>query len=273
MAGSTPRTVNRTISLVSKDRGSITWIGHASVLVDLHGVRILTDPALTPRLAHLRRHFPVDMDAVGTPDAVLISHAHADHLHLPSLRLLGHDVAVVVPRGAGDFVRRQGFRDVREVVSGDSFEIGGVTVAVVSAVHDARRGPHSRVVAAPVGYVIRGRPAIYFAGDTDLFPAMAEIPADVALLPIWGWGRTLGPGHLDPVSAVRAMELLRPSVVVPIHWGTLSPMSVRGEPSWLRIPLSRFEAELARTGAADRLRALEPGESLRLETGQTRASA
>ena len=101
-------------------------------------------------------------------------------------------------------------RDVREVGVGETVEISGVSVTAVPAVHDARRGPHSRLQAAPVGYVVRGRYAVYFAGDTDLFPAMAEIRADVALLPIWGWGRTLGPGHLDPVTAVRAVELVRP---------------------------------------------------------------
>jgi L-ascorbate metabolism protein UlaG (beta-lactamase superfamily) len=259
---------------VSKDRpGAITWIGHASVLIELSGVRFLTDPALTPRLAHLRRHHTVDLGTVGRPDAVLISHVHADHLHLPSLRLLGHDVTLIVPTGAGGFLRRHGFRDVREVGVGDMVEIGGVTVTAVSAVHDARRGPHSRVVATPLGFVVRGPYAVYFAGDTDLFPAMADIRADVALLPIWGWGRTLGPGHLDPVTAVRAMELVRPRLVVPIHWGTFSPISVRGAPAWLGRPLQQFEAELAHTGATDRLRALAPGETLVLDTDQLPASA
>ena len=259
---------------MSKDQPeTITWIGHATVLVELSGVRLLTDPALTLRLAHLRRHHPVDLDAVGIPDAVLISHVHADHLHLPSLRLLGRDVTLVVPTGAGKFVRRHGFHNVREVAPGDTAQIGAVTVSAVPAVHDARRGLHSRVMATPVGYVARGRHAVYFAGDTDLFPGMADIRADVALLPIWGWGRTLGPGHLDPVSAVRAMELLRPRIVVPIHWGTFSPVSVRREPSWLRRPMQRFEAELAAAGAAARVRALNPGDSLVLEPDQIRTSA
>jgi L-ascorbate metabolism protein UlaG (beta-lactamase superfamily) len=258
---------------VSKDRpGVITWIGHASVLVELSGVRLLTDPALTPRLAHLRRHHAVDLDAVGRPDAVLISHVHADHLHLPSLRLVGHDVPLIVPRGAADFVRRQGFRNVGEVGVGDTVEIGEVRVTATPAVHDARRGPHRRMAATPLGYVLGGRYAVYFAGDTALFPAMADIRADVALLPIWGWGRTLGPGHLDPVTAVRAMELVRPTVVVPIHWGTFSPVSLRGEPAWLRRPLRQFEAELVRTGAGGRLRALVPGESLALDANHLQAS-
>ena len=67
---------------------AVSWLGHASVVIDIGGVRFLTDPALTPRLAHLRRHHVVDIDAVAGVDVVLISHVHIDHLHVPSLRLL-----------------------------------------------------------------------------------------------------------------------------------------------------------------------------------------
>ena len=66
--------------------------------------------------------------------------------------------------------------------------------------------------------------AVYFPGDTDLFPEMGSLaPVDAALLPIWGWGPTLGPGHLDPDGAVRATQLIEPRLVIPIHWGTYAP--------------------------------------------------
>ncbi len=81
-------------------RLEICWLGHASTLVELGGVRFLTDPALTARLAHLRRHHAVDLEVIRDVDVVLISHVHMDHLHVPSLRLLG-DVELVVPAGAG----------------------------------------------------------------------------------------------------------------------------------------------------------------------------
>ena len=79
---------------------NVQWLGHASALIEIGGVRVLTDPALTPRLAHLRRHRRVDLAAIGRPDIVLISHLHMDHLHVPSLRLVGDDVPIVVPAGA-----------------------------------------------------------------------------------------------------------------------------------------------------------------------------
>jgi L-ascorbate metabolism protein UlaG (beta-lactamase superfamily) len=257
------------------DRLEICWLGHASALVELGGVRFLTDPALTARLAHLRRHHAVDLDVVRDVDVVLISHVHMDHLHVPSLRLLG-DVDLVVPTGAGRLLQRQGFRNVRETTVGDRSSFGGVTVETVPAVHSSGRGPHSRVRAAAVGYVLRSpHGSVYFAGDTDLFDGMAELQAiDVALLPIAGWGRSVGTGHLDPDRAARATELIQPRLVVPIHWGTYSPLSLPGRrPRWLHGPAERFASAMADAGHGDRLRLLEPGERLDRRAGTPTASS
>jgi L-ascorbate metabolism protein UlaG (beta-lactamase superfamily) len=247
--------------VVAADELDICWLGHASALVELGGMRFLTDPALTTRLAHLRRHHPVDRDIVRDVDVVLISHVHMDHLHVPSLRLLG-DPTIVVPAGAGRLLRRYGFSDVVETQIGDLTRFGTVTVDTVPAIHPSGRGPHSRVSAAAVGYVLRSpHQAVYFAGDTDLFDGMAALPSiDVALLPIAGWGPTLGPGHLDPARAVQATALVQPRLVVPIHWGTYSPIGLRRRrPGWLHRPAERFASEMADAGHGDRLRLLEPG--------------
>ena len=111
----------------------------------------------------------------------------------------------------------------------------GLVSRVVPAEHDRGRAPFG-VSGQPVGYVVEGTQTAYFAGDTDLFEGMADLGAlDVALVPIWGWGPGLGPGHLDPVGAARAVGLLRPRVVVPIHWGTYFPLhlGLRGAPGFL----------------------------------------
>jgi L-ascorbate metabolism protein UlaG (beta-lactamase superfamily) len=116
--------------------------------------------------------------------------------------------------------------------------------------------------AAAVGYVLTSsRRSVYFAGDTDLFDGMGDLPpVDVALLPIGGWGPTLGPGHLDPAQAARATDLIRPELVVPIHWGTYSRITPRRRPpTWLDRPAEQFAAALAEIGQADRLRLLGPG--------------
>jgi len=244
---------------------TVTWIGHASVLIDVAGVKVLTDPLLTRRVAHLRRHHPIDVAAVGVPDVVLLSHVHMDHLHIPSLRLLGPTIPIVAPAGAGGLLRRKGFRDVRETVAGQTLAVGPLTIETVPAVHPSGRGPHSRVSADAVGYVLRaGGVAVYFPGDTDLFDEMGTwAPIDVALLPISGWGPSVGEGHLDPERAVEAAGLVDAALVVPIHWGTYSPVAVRrGPPTWLDQPVHRFRSGLERAGVDDRLRVLSPGSAL-----------
>lgn len=107
---------------------------------------------------------------------------------------------------------------------------------------------------------------IYFVGDTERFDAMAELrPLDVALLPVWGWGTTLGPGHMDPDAAAGAVALLRPAVAVPIHWGTYLPAgTARRHSALLRDPPERFAQRVAETAPATRVRILRPGETLEL---------
>jgi L-ascorbate metabolism protein UlaG (beta-lactamase superfamily) len=248
----------------------VTWLGHATALVVLDGLRVLTDPALTSRVAHLRRHHAVDVSML-EPDVVLISHVHMDHLHVPSLRLLTRDprrhITIVVPSGAGRLVRRAGFAHVRETAVGDVQRFGTVTIDTVPAVHSGGRGPHSPVRVEAVGYVVSGvGGSVYFAGDTDLFDAMANFAGiDVALVPIGGWGASVGPGHLDALSAVDATRLLDPRAVLPVHWGTYSPITARpGRPAWLARPAEQFGAHLAAAGLDGRLRLLEPGGRLLL---------
>jgi L-ascorbate metabolism protein UlaG (beta-lactamase superfamily) len=153
-------------------------------------------------------------------DGVLVSHAHWDHLDYSTLRRLPRDTAVVVPRGLGRALRRRRFRDVRELSPGGRTEIGALAVEATHAEHAVGRW-RGRSTDRAVGYIVRGSRSIYFAGDTDLFPGLAELgPVDLALLPVAGWGPRLPPGHLDSRSAAEALALLRPEVAVPIHWGT-----------------------------------------------------
>lgn len=242
-------------------RTQVTWVGHASTLIDTGSARFLTDPLLTRRVAHLRRRRALPAADTTDVDAVLLSHAHLDHLHGRSLRGIRPDARVLTPQGTSRLVRSAGFTDVTEVAAGDRIEIAGATVEVVVAAHSHRRGPHSRVEAPPVGYVIDAGRRIYFPGDTDLFDAMsALVDIDLALLPIWGWGSTLGTGHLDPARAARAVEIINPALVLPIHWGTYAPEDGRRRlPPWFEAPPAHFETAAADLGVADRLRIVEPG--------------
>jgi L-ascorbate metabolism protein UlaG (beta-lactamase superfamily) len=246
---------------------ALTWLGHATVAIELGGVRLLTDPVLRDRVVHLRRQVAApDRRATGDVDAVLLSHLHFDHLDVPSLRRLGSGVRIVAPRGSGPYLRRRGFRDVRELAPGDSLAVGGAAVTAVAAEHDGRRHPRG-AFADPVGFVIEGSARIYFAGDTALFDGMAELAGrvDVALLPIWGWGPTLGPGHMDPLAAATALTLIRPAVAVPIHWGTLFPVGLaRARARALTEPPRAFVREAARLAPGVRIEVLAPGETLAL---------
>jgi L-ascorbate metabolism protein UlaG (beta-lactamase superfamily) len=245
----------------------VHWVGHASTLIDVGGQRVLTDPLLTRRVAHLRRRRPLPTPDVADVDAVLLSHAHLDHLHLPSLRRIHPKTPMVTPVGTGRLLTAAGFDDVTEVRIGDVVELGasGVTAEVVPAAHKHGRGPHSRVSAQPVGYVVSGDGhRVYFPGDTDLFDEMAGLDdIDVALLPIWGWGSSLGTGHLDPTRAASAAGLIRPRMVVPIHWGTYAPEDGRRSlPGWFDSPPEQFERVLDDAGLSDLLHLLQPGESV-----------
>jgi len=221
-------------------------------------VRLLTDPLLRPRVAHLQRHgsTPEPPEAI---DAVLISHLHHDHLHLTSLRALPSRPRVIVPRGAGAWLGRLGVQ-ADELAAGDSMEVGGEAIRAVPAEHDSGRRPGGPD-AAPLGYVIGAHPSVYFAGDTDVFDAMAELPpVDVALLPVAGWGPRLGPGHMNAERAARAAELLRPRVAIPIHWGTFHPAYAR-RGAWFTDPPREFAARVQRVAPSVEVRVLEPGES------------
>lgn len=232
----------------------ITWLGHASVCIQVGGVQLLTDPLLRGRLGHLtRRATPVDLEALGEIDAVLLSHVHRDHLDLPSLRRLPRETPVIAPPGAGALLAD---RDVLELAPGEEATVAGLTVHATPAVHEVRRGGRS---VPAVGFTVAGA---YFAGDTDVFPEMESLaPLELALLPVWGWGPTLGHGHLDPRRAAEALRLLRPRVAVPIHWGTYFPvpLGLKGHRR-LEDPPHDFAREAAELAPDVDVRILEPGE-------------
>ena len=234
----------------------LTWLGHATVLLELGGARIVTDPVLRPRIAHLLREAPVPA-ALGRLDAILVSHGHHDHLDLPSLRGLDKSAPVLAPPDAAGALRRAR-HPVRTLEPGDEVEVAGVLVRAVRADHDGRRYPFGNATNA-LGFVARG---VYFAGDTEPFPEMAELAGtlDAALLPVSGWGPKTGPGHMDAREAAEALALLRPRLVVPIHWGTYRRIGHRvvGDPA------REFVEHAAELAPDVRVVVLEPGESVEI---------
>ena len=242
----------------------IVYVGHSTVLVEMDGVRLLTDPLLRRRLLHLRRVGEISAQGWSGVDAVLVSHLHFDHLDLPSLRQLGSNVPLVVPRGGKSLLKRNGFTSVTELGTGEALRLGTLTVRGTPALHDAGRMPFGRRV-EPQGYVIDGALSVYFAGDTDLFAGMASLgPVDVALVPISGWGPRLGPGHLDPRAAAEAVRRVGASTAIPIHWGTYFPlhMALRGRPAFPERPAVEFAAHMREVAPRVEVQTLRPGEEI-----------
>ena len=241
--------------------GLITYVGHATTLIEIDGTRLLTDPVLGERVLHLRRLVAVP-DPPPRLDAILVSHAHYDHLDLPSLRDLPAEVPVLAPHGVARLVERRTGHATIPVAAGDRVRVGSVDVAVTEALHDGSRLRFTKDLGA-VGFVVEGSARVYFAGDTDVFDGMRGLAEriDVALLPVWGWGPDVGPGHLDPEGAARAAALLTPKVAVPIHWGTLASPRVwwRDDPG---LPAREFERLAAVHAPGVAVRILAPGAAL-----------
>jgi L-ascorbate metabolism protein UlaG (beta-lactamase superfamily) len=234
----------------------VTWLGHATVLLDLGGTRVVTDPLLRRRLGPLSRRSDLPLQAhVEDAEVVLLSHLHHDHADLPSLRRLAHAPVVTHPDNAL-WARRQGL-DAPDVPDDDWVPLSAtVDVRLVRADHDARPMPHRPNAAN--GMLLRGGGVVvWFAGDTSLHPEMealadlAGAPVDLALLPIGGWGPRLSPGHMGPAEAVEAATRAGARHVVPVHYGTLHPSGwPRGRLAWTLAPAERFEELMAAGGGA-----------------------
>ena len=191
-------------------------------------------------------------------DAIFISHGHHDHLDPPSLRRIPGKPTVIVPRGFGRMAAKLDLGPV-EVEPGDirdrprRFE-------VTHAEHSGRREPLGPSGPA-VGCVLAGSKTVYFPGDTDLFPGMGELIGrlDVAMLPVWGWGPTIGEGHMYPVRAAAATAILRPGLD-PDPPGHLLPGrhpagragAVRRPGTRVRVGPGRLRARRAGPGAGSR---------------------
>ena len=247
----------------------LTYIGHGTTLLGVGELSILTDPMLRNWLGPLHRQGPPpDSGLPEQTDLVLISHLHRDHLDVRSLRRFPASTPLIVPRGARRWAERGGGEDIREIDVGETIRFGPVEVTAVKALHNGHRDRQWGESIQPLGFLIKSDgTTTYFAGDTDLFDEMSELPPlDLALLPIWGWGSYVGEGHLDPGRAARALEITQPRLAVPIHWGTFYPAGLRWRrPEPLTDPPHVFARLASRVAPEVEVRVLQPGSSTDLD--------
>ena len=246
----------------------VTWLGHASFLVQLDGVSLLLDPALRPHIfPRIARNVPPGLAIESLPpiDAALVSHSHYDHLDLGTL------TAVKAPVVAGLGLREL-FEDedlpATELGWWESTSVKGVKVTFVPAQHWSRRGPFDTNATLWGGFVIEGSTAtVYHSGDTAYFSGFRAIgerfpDIDLALLPIGAYdpGWFMLRQHMNPEQALAAFVDLGARSFVAMHWGTFK---LADEP--LDEPPRRLEAERLRLGLeAARVRVPAVGETLEI---------
>lgn len=271
----TPRRDNDGTTLLSLEP-HITWIGHASFVFRLGGSLIATDPVFAGRMGPRRRLTAPGVAPARLPpiDVVTVSHAHFDHLDLPSLRTLAGrgEPLFVVPKDNAALLRGAGIDKVVELGWWESTQAGGVRITCVPAQHWSMRLPWDRNTRLWGGFVYESAEGVaYHAGDTalsdDVFRAIADrCPRiDWAMLPIGAYDPTwfMSGQHMGPEEAGRAWELLQARVLVAMHWGTFK---LTDEP--IGEPPERVKAWFeAKRYDAERLWVLDVGETRGLTVG------
>ncbi len=242
----------------------VTWIGHAGFLVQIEGVNVLIDPnwALWHGPVKRVRHPTLYAHDLPPIDLVLVTHAHFDHLHLPSLRRIASGQPIIVPRGVGSLVRRLDFGGVTELDTWGTGHFRDLRITLTPARHWGARMIHDTHRHFG-GFLIESEcRTVYHCGDSAIFDGFTEIgkraAIDVALLPIGAYEAPSGrPVHMSPEEAISAFGMLGARLMVPMHHDTF-PLG--GEP--MHEPAERLLAEATRLGIIERVQMLLEGQTL-----------
>jgi len=254
----------------------ITYIGHATLLLELGGVRILTDPNFDPRLGRIlpRVSAPgIALEELPALDAILLTHAHADHLSFASLERLPRDIPLFAPPAVGRWLRRLGVSQTVDLGPGGIEHVGGVSIQAATATHRGNRYGFDRWRGDANMYLLDAGETIFFAGDTALAEDTHHLvertlwragrALDLALLPIgyapW-WKPGFRRGHLTHEDALTLFERLRARMFVPYHWGTFRHVTATAHDA-----IDRLRERLESHHLSEAVRIVEPGESLEVE--------
>lgn len=253
---------SREIPALQAGQVCLTWIGHASFLIQTPEHNVLVDPNWARWLKVIKRLKQPGMDLRDLPhvDLVLVTHAHFDHLDKRTLRAVAAEQPIAVPRHVGSLVARLGFERVHELGEWESFKHGHLRITLTPAkhwgarvLHDSHRGFGGFLIES------RGR-TLFHCGDSAYFEGFAEIgrraQVDIAMLPIGAYDApSCREVHMNPEEALRAFVELGARVMIPMHFGTFR---LSYEP--MEEPLARLLASARREGLEDRIVPLEEGE-------------
>ena len=253
----------------------ITFIGHATLLLSIDGARILTDPNFESRLGRIlpRVAAPgIALDALPKLDALLLTHAHADHLSFKSLDALPRDIPLFAPPAVARWLIQKGYTHAVPIEPGEQMMVNGeLRLHAAAATHQGNRYGFDRWRSAANMYLLESpAESVFFAGDTALTETTHDLVADVlwqggreldvALLPI-GWAPSWKPGfrrgHLTTDDALQLFETLRARAMLPYHWGTFRHVTASAHDA-----INRLRKSLETHPRRELVHIIEPGESL-----------
>ncbi|MDG0994299.1 MAG: MBL fold metallo-hydrolase [Akkermansiaceae bacterium] len=251
------------------DEGKIrvTWIGHASFLIQFPDHSVIIDPnwANWHGVVKRKREPGLGLQLMPLVDLVMVTHAHFDHLHKKSLKILESHEGIVVPNGSGKLVRRLGFNKVHEMSVWDKLNFENLQITHTPSHHWGARYLHD-THRDYGGYMVQsGKCKVFHCGDSAYFDGFKEIgkhhTPDVALMPIGAYDAPSGRNvHMNPEEAVRAFIEMEAGILIPMHYGTFA---LGNEPD--HEPVERLRAEADRLGVTDHLLVLEEGVGVEVE--------